>query len=77
MSLSLGLPSKGRLMADAISWFAARGIEISRAGAEREYRAAARGLQGLEVTMLSAGEIPRELAAGRIHIGVTGEDLIQ
>ena len=26
--------------------------------------------------LLSAGEIPRELAAGRIHLGVTGTDLI-
>ncbi|MEL6476615.1 MAG: ATP phosphoribosyltransferase [Pseudomonadota bacterium] len=77
MTLTLGLPSKGRLMADTIAWFAARGIEIAQAGAEREYRAEARGLPGLEVVMLSAGEIPRELAAGRIHLGVTGEDLIR
>ncbi len=27
--------------------------------------------------LLSAGEIPRELAEGRIHLGVTGTDLIQ
>ena len=27
--------------------------------------------------MLSAGEIPRELDQGRIHLGVTGEDLIR
>ncbi|MGB5870607.1 MAG: ATP phosphoribosyltransferase, partial [Albidovulum sp.] len=26
---------------------------------------------------LSAGEIPRELAAGRIHLGVTGSDLVR
>lgn len=76
-ALILGLPSKGRLQADTIAWFAARGIEIARTGADREYAAEATGLNGLEVVMLSAGEIPRELAAGRIHLGVTGEDLIQ
>ncbi|NRA98306.1 MAG: ATP phosphoribosyltransferase, partial [Rhodobacteraceae bacterium] len=27
--------------------------------------------------LLSAGEIPRELAAGRIHLGVTGTDMVQ
>lgn len=27
--------------------------------------------------LLSAGEIPRELSAGRIHLGVTGTDLVQ
>ena len=75
--LILGLPSKGRLMADTIAWFAARGIEIARTGAEREYRAEATGAAGLEVVMLSAGEIAGELAAGRVHLGVTGEDLIR
>jgi len=76
-ALSLGLPSKGRLQADTIGWFAERGIDIARDGTDREYSAVARGLDGLTVVMLSAGEIPRELAAGRIHLGVTGEDLIR
>ncbi len=75
--LVLGLPSKGRLQADAVGWFARRGIEIAREGHEREYAAAARGLDGLEVVMLAAAEVPRELAAGRIHLGVTGEDLVR
>lgn len=77
MTLTLGLPSKGRLQADTIAWFAARGIEISRTGDQRQYTAQARGVTGLDVVMLSAGEIPRELAAGRIHLGVTGEDLLR
>lgn len=29
------------------------------------------------LVLLSAGEIPRELAAGRIHLGVTGSDLVR
>lgn len=73
----LGLPSKGRLQIQAIDWFAARGIEIERTGTDRQYAATIKGIDGLEVIMLSAGEIPRELAAGRIHFGVTGEDLIR
>lgn len=76
-TLTLGLPSKGRLQNDTIGWFADRGIHIRRDGAAREYSATAEGFQGLEVVMLSAGEIPRELAAGRIHLGVTGEDMIR
>lgn len=75
--LVLGLPSKGRLRADSIAWFADRGIEIAPSDRAREYRAEARGAEGLSVVMLSAGEIPGELAAGRIHLGVTGEDLIR
>ena len=76
-ALTLGLPSKGRLQTDTIDWFATRGIEIARTGDARQYAAQARGIDGLEVVMLSAGEIPRELAQGRIHLGVTGEDLIR
>jgi len=75
--LILGLPSKGRLQADTVAWFAERGVEILRPGEAREYRAEVRGVPGLAVVMLAAGEIPGELAAGRIHLGVTGEDLIR
>ena len=76
-ALVLGLPSKGRLQADTIGWFQKRGIEISQTGSDRRYAASVDGLDGLEVVMLSAGEIPRELGAGRIHLGVTGEDMIR
>jgi ATP phosphoribosyltransferase len=31
----------------------------------------------VELVLLSAGEIPRELSAGRIHLGVTGSDLVR
>jgi len=75
--LVLGLPSKGRLQDAAIDWFAEHGVTIARAGAGREYAASASGINGLEVVMLSAGEIPRELSTGRIHLGVTGEDLVR
>jgi ATP phosphoribosyltransferase len=76
-ALTLGLPSKGRLQTDTIDWFAQRGIQIARTGDSRQYAAQARGIDSLDVVMLSAGEIPRELAQGRIHLGVTGADLIR
>ncbi|NAZ37056.1 ATP phosphoribosyltransferase [Rubellimicrobium sp. CFH 75288] len=76
MTLRLGLPSKGRLMEDAFAWFAARGIPLSRDGGERTYAARA-GWEGLEPVLLSAGEIPRDLASGRLHLGVTGSDLVR
>jgi ATP phosphoribosyltransferase len=75
MTLRLGLPSKGRLMEDAFAWFAKRGIALGRASG-REY-AAQSNWSGLEPVLLSAGEIPRELEAGRIHLGVTGSDLVR
>ena len=77
MSLKLGVPSKGRLMEKTFDWFGARGVTLMRTGSDREYAGAVQGVQGVELVLLSAGEIPRELADGRIHLGVTGNDLIQ
>ena len=77
MSLKLGVPSKGRLMQDTFDWFAARGVKITRTGTDREYAGAVEGVDGVELVLLSAGEIPRELAAGRIALGVTGSDVVQ
>ncbi len=76
MSLKLGLPSKGRLQEKTIDWFAERGITMERTGSGREYAGRVVGLDGIELVLLSAGEIPREMAAGRIHLGVTGQDLV-
>ena len=75
--LKLGIPSKGRLMEQTFDWFGARGITLRRTGSDREYAGAVEGAEGLELVLLSAGEIPRELAAGRIHLGVTGSDLVR
>ncbi|NRB20355.1 MAG: ATP phosphoribosyltransferase [Rhodobacteraceae bacterium] len=76
MSLKLGVPSKGRLMEKTFSWFEKRGVTLSRTGSDREYAGQVDGVDGVELVLLSAGEIPRELAAGRIHLGVTGTDLV-
>jgi ATP phosphoribosyltransferase len=72
----LGIPSKGRLQEATIDWFAARGITVARAGGAREYRGTV-GIDGIELQLISAAEIPRELAAGRLHLGVTGQDLVR
>jgi ATP phosphoribosyltransferase len=77
MSVKLGVPSKGRLMEKTFEWFGERGITLSRTGSDREYAGAVEGVDGVELVLLSAGEIPRELAAGRIHLGVTGTDLVR
>ncbi|SLN72227.1 ATP phosphoribosyltransferase [Roseovarius albus] len=77
MSLKLGVPSKGRLMEKTFDWFAKRGIELGRSGSDREYAGYVQGIDNVELVLLSAGEIPRELSAGRIHLGVTGTDLIR
>jgi ATP phosphoribosyltransferase len=77
MTVKLGVPSKGRLMEKTFGWFGKRGIGLRRTGSDREYAAAVDGVDGVELVLLSAGEIPRELSAGRIHLGVTGSDLVR
>ncbi len=75
-TLKLGVPSKGRLMEKTFDWFADRGIEMRRTGSDREYSARVDGAD-VDLVLLSAGEIPRELQAGRIDLGVTGSDLVR
>lgn len=77
MTLKIGVPSKGRLMEQTFEWFGARGLQMRQTGDAREYAGAVDGIDGVELVLLSAGEIPRELAAGRIHLGVTGSDLLR
>lgn len=77
MSVKLGVPSKGRLMEKTFDWFGRHGITLGRAGSDREYAGKVEGIEGVDLVLLSAGEIPRELAAGRIHLGVTGTDLVR
>ncbi|MEM0946377.1 MAG: ATP phosphoribosyltransferase [Pseudomonadota bacterium] len=74
MTLKLGIPSKGRLMEKTFTWFSDRGIVMTGAG--RKYVAEA-GLDGLELVLLSAGEIPREMGKGNIQLGVTGMDMVR
>ncbi|WP_207099576.1 ATP phosphoribosyltransferase [Paracoccus shandongensis] len=75
--IRLGVPSKGRLMEQTFDWFAARGVALSRSGSDREYAGRVEGADGVSLVLLSAGEIPRDLAAGRIELGVTGTDLVR
>ena len=77
MSLKLGVPSKGRLMEQCFDWFGARGVTLRRSASDREYAGHVEGADGVELVLLSAAEIPRDLAAGRIHLGVTGSDLVR
>jgi ATP phosphoribosyltransferase len=74
--IALGVPSKGRLMEKTFAWFGARGLTLTRSGSEREYAGEVAGAD-MRLVLLSASEIPRELAAGRIHLGVTGSDLVR
>lgn len=75
--LVIAIPSKGRLEENTAAFFAAAGLKISRRGGSRNYRGRIAGVEGVEIAFLSASEITSELAAGAVHLGVTGEDLVR
>ncbi len=75
--LTIGIPSKGRLMDATYSFFSEAGLQISRHNNNRNYTGSVKGLGGVEVQFLSASEIAVGLGDGSIHMGITGKDLIQ
>jgi ATP phosphoribosyltransferase len=75
--LILGIPSKGRLMEQTVDYFAALDLHFVKNGHARGYRGEIARVPGIEVAYLSASEIARHLQLGRIHLGVTGEDLVR
>lgn len=77
-NLILGVPSKGRLKEQVEDYFKAAGIPIKKDGAARGYTGGSlKGVDGVDVVFLQAGEIPANLESGNIHLGITGQDLLR
>ena len=76
-ALVLAVPAKGRLQENAEAFFARSGLALIKPRGARDYRGAIAGLDNVEVAYLSASEITTQLAAGSVHLGVTGEDLVR
>ena len=77
MSILLAIPSKGRMKDDAVACLAKAGLEVLPSKDARAYRSTVKGRDDIEIALMSASEIARELAAGSIDLGVTGEDLMR
>ncbi|ALN72352.1 ATP phosphoribosyltransferase [Aureimonas sp. AU20] len=77
MTLTLAIPSKGRLKDQCVASLAKACILVHASEDARSYRTRVEGAEGLEVLLLSASEIARELRDGAIDLGVTGEDLLR
>ncbi|HEX2802110.1 MAG TPA: ATP phosphoribosyltransferase, partial [Phenylobacterium sp.] len=75
--LIVAVPSKGRLKDQVEAWLADCGIPLRISGGARGYLATLQGTPGVQVRLLSAGDIAEALSAGEIHLGVTGEDLLR
>jgi len=75
--LIVAVPAKGRLQENAEAFFMRAGLPLIKPRGARDYRGAVSGLDDVEVAYLSASEITTQLAAGAVHLGVTGEDLVR
>jgi ATP phosphoribosyltransferase len=75
--LILAVPSKGRLMDQTADLFAKAGLRLRKVGSERGYRGEIEGLDGVDVAFVSVSETTQLLQAGRVHLGISGEDLIR
>jgi len=77
MTLIIAVPSKGRLKDKALEIFSNAHLPIEDPVDARSYQTKICGRDDVEIAFLSASEIARELAAGSVHLGITGEDLIR
>lgn len=77
MTVTLALPSKGRLKEQALDVLAKAGLPVSLPDDARKYHARVAGRADIEVVFLSASEIAGEIGAGAVDLGVTGEDLVR
>ena len=75
--LIIAIPSKGRLKEQVEEWLADCGLPLAVSGGARGYMASLKGLADTQVRLLSASDIADALASGEVHLGVTGEDLLQ
>ncbi len=77
MTITIALPSKGRMKDDASAIFERAGLKIAGIGNDRNYRGRVEGRDDIEIAFLSASEIAREIGNGGVDFGVTGEDLVR
>ena len=74
--LILAVPSKGRLEESSAAFFAESGLPLSRDDA-RGYHGTMAQMDEVQIEYVSADEIAQKLAGGKIHLGITGEDLLR
>ncbi len=77
MTITIALPSKGRMKEAASEIFERAGMKIESVGNDRSYRGRVDGWDDVEIAFLSASEISREVGSGLVDFGVTGEDLMR
>ncbi len=77
MTITLAIPSKGRLKDQSLEVLASAGLAVSLPDDDRKYRARIEGRDDIEIAFLSASEISGEIGQGNVDLGITGEDLLR
>ena len=75
-SITIGLPSKGRLKEGSISLFEKNNLKLTSNGGERNYFAQIENLPNAKIIYLHAKEIIQRLGDGTLDIGISGLDLL-
>ena len=74
--ITIGLPSKGRLKAKAVSFFEDSGLKILQSDKERNYFANIENKPNIKIIYLHAKEIIQRLGDGTLDAGISGLDLL-
>ena len=75
--LKIAFPSKGRLRKDLEKLLRFKKIEFVEEGNERNYMAKLATQNDILIYFMGAKEIVTQLDEGNIHLGITGDDLVQ
>lgn len=75
MTITIALPSKGRMKEDTLQTFQKAGMTVVTSGNNRSYTGKVEENPDIDIAFMSASEIAKELAKGTIDFGITGEDL--
>ena len=74
--ITIGLPSKGRLKEDSISFFKKNNLKPTSNGGERNYFARINNFPNVKIIYLHAKEIIQRLGDGTLDLGISGLDLL-
>ena len=75
--ITIGLPSKGRLKDNSISFFNNKELRILQTEKERNYFGSIENKPNIKIIFLHAKEIIQRLGDGTLDIGISGLDLLK
>ena len=75
--ITIGLPSKGRLKDNSISFFNYKELRILQTEKERNYFGSIENKPNIKIIFLHAKEIIQRLGDGTLDIGISGLDLLK